>query len=48
MLSQIVPWRNLMARASKRTHRIIEGIGHNLPQDTSWAFAGAVVELGGS
>jgi pimeloyl-ACP methyl ester carboxylesterase len=30
-----------------RAHRIIKGIGHNLPQETPEAFAAAVVEVDG-
>jgi pimeloyl-ACP methyl ester carboxylesterase len=33
--------------SGKRTHRIIKGIGHNLPQEAPQAFAEAVVEGGG-
>ena len=32
----------------KRTHRIIQGAGHNLPQETPQAFADAVIEVGRS
>jgi pimeloyl-ACP methyl ester carboxylesterase len=31
----------------KRTHRIIKGAGHNLPQEAPQAFAEAVVEVAG-
>ncbi len=31
--------------SGKRTHRIIKGIGHNLPQEAPQAFAEAVVEV---
>jgi pimeloyl-ACP methyl ester carboxylesterase len=31
----------------KRTHRIIKGVGHNLPQEAPQAFAEAVVEVAG-
>jgi pimeloyl-ACP methyl ester carboxylesterase len=31
----------------KRTHRIIAGVGHNLPQEAPEAFAAAVTELAG-
>ena len=31
----------------RRTHRIIKGVGHNLPQEAPRAFAGAVVEVDG-
>lgn len=31
--------------SGKRTHRIIKGIGHNLPQEAPQAFAGAVVDV---
>jgi pimeloyl-ACP methyl ester carboxylesterase len=33
--------------SGKRTHRIIKGIGHNLPQEAPQAFAEAVVEVDG-
>jgi pimeloyl-ACP methyl ester carboxylesterase len=33
--------------SGKRTHRIIKGIGHNLPQEAPQAFAQAVVEVDG-
>lgn len=33
--------------SGKRTHRIIKGIGHNLPQEAPRAFAEAVVEVDG-
>jgi pimeloyl-ACP methyl ester carboxylesterase len=33
--------------SGKRTHRIIKGIGHNLPQEAPQAFAEAVVEVAG-
>jgi pimeloyl-ACP methyl ester carboxylesterase len=33
--------------AGKRTHRIIKGAGHNLPQEAPRAFADAVVEVAG-
>jgi pimeloyl-ACP methyl ester carboxylesterase len=33
--------------SGKRTHRIIKGIGHNLPQEAPQAFAKAVVEADG-
>lgn len=32
---------------SKRTHRVIPGVGHNLPQEAPEAFATAVAELAG-
>jgi pimeloyl-ACP methyl ester carboxylesterase len=31
----------------KRTHRIIRGAGHNLPQEAPRAFATAVVDVAG-
>lgn len=31
----------------KRTHRIIKGIGHNLPQEAPQDFANAVLEVDG-
>ena len=31
----------------KRTHRIIKGIGHNVPQEAPQAFADAVVDVDG-
>jgi len=31
----------------KRTHRIIRGVGHNLPQEAPRAFADAVIEVAG-
>lgn len=31
--------------AGKRTHRIIQGVGHNLPQEAPQAFADAIVEV---
>jgi len=33
--------------SGKRTHKIIKGIGHNLPQEAPQAFAEAVVEVDG-
>jgi len=33
--------------SGKRTHRIIKGVGHNLPQEAPRAFADAVVEVDG-
>ena len=33
--------------SGKRTHRIIKGIGHNLPQEAPQAFAEAIVEVDG-
>lgn len=33
--------------SGKRTHRIIKGVGHNLPQEAPQAFAEAVVEVDG-
>jgi pimeloyl-ACP methyl ester carboxylesterase len=36
-----------MKFSGKRTHRIIKGIGHNLPQEAPQAFAEAVVEVDG-
>jgi pimeloyl-ACP methyl ester carboxylesterase len=33
--------------SGKRTHRIIKGSGHNLPQEAPWAFADAVIEVDG-
>ncbi len=33
--------------SGKRTHRIIKGAGHNLPQEAPQAFADAVVEVAG-
>jgi pimeloyl-ACP methyl ester carboxylesterase len=33
--------------SGKRTHRIIEGVGHNLPQENPQAFARAVVDVDG-
>lgn len=31
--------------SGKRTHRIVKGAGHNLPQEAPQAFAEAVVEV---
>ncbi len=31
----------------KRTHRVISGVGHNLPQEAPQAFVDAVVEVDG-
>jgi pimeloyl-ACP methyl ester carboxylesterase len=31
----------------KRTHRIIKGIGHNLPHEAPQAFAKAIVDVDG-
>jgi pimeloyl-ACP methyl ester carboxylesterase len=31
--------------SGKRTHRIIKGVGHNLPQEAPQAFADAVIEV---
>jgi pimeloyl-ACP methyl ester carboxylesterase len=36
-----------MRFSGKRTHRILKGIGHNLPQEACQAFAEAVVEVDG-
>jgi pimeloyl-ACP methyl ester carboxylesterase len=33
--------------AGKRTHRVIKGIGHNLPQEAPRVFADAVIEVDG-
>ncbi len=33
--------------SGKRTHRIVKGVGHNLPQEAPQAFAEAVVEVDG-
>ena len=33
--------------SGKRTHRIIKGIGHNLPQEAPQAFAEAIVDVDG-
>jgi pimeloyl-ACP methyl ester carboxylesterase len=33
--------------SGKRTHRVLKGIGHNLPQEAPHAFAAAVIEVGG-
>ncbi|WP_196512041.1 alpha/beta fold hydrolase [Nostoc sp. NZL] len=33
--------------SGKRSHRIIKGIGHNLPQEAPQAFVKAVVEVDG-
>lgn len=33
--------------SGKRTHRIIKGVGHNLPQEAPQAFADAVVDVAG-
>jgi pimeloyl-ACP methyl ester carboxylesterase len=33
--------------SGKRTHRVIEGVGHNLPQEAPQAFTEAVVEVDG-
>lgn len=33
--------------SGKRTHRIIKGVGHNLPQEAPQAFAEAVIEVDG-
>ena len=33
--------------SGKRTHRIIKGVGHNLPQEAPQAFADAVIEVAG-
>jgi pimeloyl-ACP methyl ester carboxylesterase len=33
--------------SGKRTHRIVKGAGHNLPQEAPQAFAAAVVEVAG-
>ena len=33
--------------SGKRTHRIIKGVGHNLPQEAPHTFAAAVVEVDG-
>jgi hypothetical protein len=29
------------------SHRILEGIGHNVPQEVSGAFTDAILEVGG-
>ena len=31
----------------KRTHRVVSGAGHNLPQEAPQAFADAVIEVNG-
>jgi len=36
-----------MKFSAKRTHRIITGVGHNLPQESPRAFAEAVIEVDG-
>jgi pimeloyl-ACP methyl ester carboxylesterase len=36
-----------MKFSGKRTHRIIKGVGHNLPQEAPQAFAEAVVDVDG-
>jgi len=33
--------------SGRRTHRIIKGVGHNLPQEAPQAFTEAVVEVDG-
>ena len=33
--------------SGKRTHRIIKGVGHNLPQEAPRAFADAIIEVAG-
>jgi pimeloyl-ACP methyl ester carboxylesterase len=33
--------------SGRRTHRVIKGVGHNLPQEAPQAFAEAVVEVDG-
>ncbi len=33
--------------SGKRTHRIVKGVGHNLPQEAPQAFADAVIEVAG-
>jgi pimeloyl-ACP methyl ester carboxylesterase len=33
--------------SGKRTHRIIKGVGHNLPQEAPQAFATAVIDAAG-
>ncbi len=33
--------------SGKRTHQIIKGIGHNLPQEAPQAFADAIMEVDG-
>jgi pimeloyl-ACP methyl ester carboxylesterase len=33
--------------SGKRTHRVVKGVGHNLPQEAPEAFARAVVEVDG-
>jgi pimeloyl-ACP methyl ester carboxylesterase len=33
--------------SGRRTHRIVKGAGHNLPQEAPRAFADAVIEVGG-
>jgi len=33
--------------SGKRTHRIIKGVGHNLPQEAPKAFADAVIDAAG-
>jgi pimeloyl-ACP methyl ester carboxylesterase len=33
--------------SGKRTHRVVKGVGHNLPQEAPHAFAEAVVEVDG-
>ena len=34
--------------SGRRTHRVIKGVGHNLPQEAPRAFADAVIEVAGS
>ena len=34
--------------AGKYSHRILDGIGHNVPQEAPVAFADAVLEVGGT
>jgi hypothetical protein len=39
-------WDGLRTEVSgKRTHRIVKGVGHNLPQEAPLAFAEAVLDV---
>jgi pimeloyl-ACP methyl ester carboxylesterase len=31
--------------SGKRTHRVVSGVGHNLPQEAPQAFADAVIDV---
>ena len=33
--------------SGKRTHRVVNGVGHNLPQEAPQAFAQAVIDVDG-